>query len=64
MRAPQVRTSITQRSGEGLGGRLMGHAVDRGFAHDGLVWGEDRDAIGWIREVVLGCADPWRLARF
>jgi Glyoxalase-like domain len=22
------------------------------------------DAIGWIREVVLDCADPWALARF
>jgi hypothetical protein len=22
------------------------------------------DAIGWIREVVLDCADPWELARF
>jgi hypothetical protein len=34
------------------------------FAHDGPVMGEDGDAIGWIREIVLDCADPWRLARF
>jgi hypothetical protein len=24
----------------------------------------DEEAIGWIREVVLDCADPWILARF
>src|SRR5580700_7123454 len=24
----------------------------------------DEAAIGWIREVVLDCADPWALARF
>jgi hypothetical protein len=34
------------------------------FAHDDLVMGEDADAIGWIREIVLDCADPGRLARF
>jgi len=26
--------------------------------------GGPSDAIGWIREVVLDCADPWQLARF
>src|SRR5580658_4558352 len=32
----------------------------------GRVGHHDRmsDAIGWIREVVLDCADPWALARF
>ena len=45
-------------------GRLVRRAVDRGFLHDGLMIGEDGGAIGWIREIVLDCADPWRLARF
>ena len=44
--------------------RLVRRAVDRGFLHDGLMIGEDGGAIGWIREIVLDCADPWRLARF
>jgi hypothetical protein len=64
MRAPQVRTSITQRSMKVAPGRLVRCAVDRGFLHDGLMIGEDGGAIGWIREIVLDCADPWRLARF
>lgn len=64
MRVPQVRTSITQRSLKVAPGRLVRRAVDRGFLHDGLMIGEDGGAIGWIREIVLDCADPWRLARF
>jgi hypothetical protein len=35
-----------------------------GFVPRGLVTGEDGGAIGWIREIVLDCADPWCLARF
>ena len=56
--------SITQRSGEVSPERLVRHAVDDGFLHHGLMIGEDGGAIGWIREIVLDCADPWRLARF
>jgi hypothetical protein len=35
-----------------------------GFVPRGLVTGENGGAIGWIREIVLDCADPWCLARF
>jgi len=34
------------------------------IVHDGLVGDDDGGAIGWIREIVLDTADPWRLARF
>ena len=30
----------------------------------GLVSNENDSAIGWIREIVLDCGDPWRLATF
>ena len=56
--------SITQRSVEVSPERLVRHAVDHGFLHHGLMIGEDGGAIGWIREIVLDCADPWRLAWF
>ena len=36
--------------------------VSTAGGHDGQVSGEA--AIGWIREVVLDCAEPWMLARF
>ena len=32
--------------------------------HDGKVESDPNAAIGWIREIVLDCVDPWRLAWF
>jgi Glyoxalase-like domain len=32
--------------------------------HDWQVMSDGDDAIGWIREIVLDCADPWGLAWF
>jgi hypothetical protein len=38
--------------------------VPQGVAHHGLVSDSDDRPVGWIREIVLDCADPWELARF
>jgi Glyoxalase-like domain len=32
--------------------------------HDGMLESDPNAAIGWIREIVLDCVDPWRLAWF
>ena len=36
----------------------------RSVIHHGRVGADDDGPIGWIREIVLDSAEPWRLARF
>jgi len=36
----------------------------RPASHHGLVGDQDNTEIGWVREIVLDCADPHELARF